>query len=53
VKTAQQDAEFLIISGAPLNQTIISNGSSVHSNTENLIAGVRRIKQIQTQQKNT
>ena len=53
VKTAQQDAEFLIISGAPLNQAIISNGSSVHSNTENLIAGVRRIKQIQTQQKNT
>lgn len=49
VESLEQDTEFLVISGAPLEQTIISNGSSVHSTAENLVAGVQRIKRLQTQ----
>ncbi|MDW1575577.1 pirin family protein [Vibrio sp. Vb2880] len=44
-----QLAEFLIISGTPLDQELISNGPSVHSNLANLNAGAQRIKQLQLQ----
>ncbi|MCW8833257.1 MAG: pirin family protein, partial [Colwellia sp.] len=46
VNTSTQDAEFLLVLGAPLNQEIISNGASVHSNRTNLIAGVQKIQQL-------
>ena len=48
VNTSAQDAEFLLVLGAPLNQDIISNGASVHSNRTNLIAGVQKIQQLHT-----
>ncbi|MGI9919253.1 pirin family protein [Vibrio owensii] len=41
-----QESEFLLISGAPLKQEIISNGASVHSNSTNLIAGAQKIRQL-------
>lgn len=46
VKTSKQDAEFLVVLGEPLKQEIISNGASVHSNRNNLIAGVQKIQQL-------
>jgi len=46
VNTSSQDAEFLLILGAPLSQEIISNGASVHSSRTNLIAGVQKIQQL-------
>lgn len=48
VNTLNQDAEFLLILGAPLNQKIISNGASVHSSRANLIAGEQQIQQLHT-----
>ncbi|MCW8877414.1 MAG: pirin family protein [Kangiellaceae bacterium] len=48
VRALQQGAEFLIVSGTPLEQEIISNGASVHSNTSNLIAGTQKIRQLQS-----
>lgn len=48
VNTSTQDAEFLLVLGAPLNQEIISNGASVHSSRTNLIAGVQKIQQLHT-----
>lgn len=48
VNTSSQDAEFLLILGAPLNQEIMSNGASVHSSRTNLIAGVQKIQQLHT-----
>ena len=47
VNAQSQGAEFLLISGTPLDQEIISNGASVHSNTTNLIAGAKNIRQLQ------
>lgn len=46
VNTSTQEAEFLLVLGAPLDQEIISNGASVHSNKTNLIAGVQKIQQL-------
>lgn len=48
VNTSTQDAEFLLVLGAPLNQEIISNGASVHSSRTNLIAGAQKIQQLHT-----
>lgn len=48
INTPTQDAEFLLVLGAPLSQEIISNGASVHSNRTNLIAGVQNIQQLHT-----
>ena len=48
VNALNQDAEFLVVTGAPLKQSIISNGASVHSNNSNLIAGVQKIRQLHT-----
>lgn len=48
VNTSTQEAEFLLVLGAPLKQKIISNGASVHSNRSNLIAGVQKIQQLHT-----
>lgn len=48
VNALSQESEFLLVSGAPLDQEIISNGASVHSNTTNLIAGVQKIRQLHT-----
>ncbi|MEZ8017584.1 pirin family protein [Vibrio splendidus] len=52
VTALQKEAEFLIVSGTPLKQEFISNGASLHSSNSNLIAGVKRIKQLQSQQVN-
>ncbi|WP_122081181.1 pirin family protein [Vibrio coralliirubri] len=52
VSALESNAEFVIVSGTPLKQDFISNGASLHSSTSNLIAGVRRIKQLQSQQVN-
>ncbi len=46
VNSSTQKAEFLLVLGAPLDQEIISNGASVHSNKTNLIAGVQKIQQL-------
>lgn len=46
IKALHQNAEFLLISGTPLEQEIISNGASVHSSKTNLIAGVQKIQQL-------
>lgn len=53
IKATQQKAEFLFISGTPLQQAFVSNGSSIHSSTKNLIAGVQRIKQLHLQKVQT
>lgn len=46
VNALKQNAEFLVVTGAPLKQPIISNGVSVHSSNTNLIAGVQKIRQL-------
>lgn len=51
IKSLEDDAEFLIVTGAPLKQEIISNGSSVHSSTENLITGVQKINHLQNKKR--
>ena len=48
VNALNQNAEFLVVTGAPLKQSIISNGASVHSSNTNLIAGVQKIRQLHT-----
>ncbi|HIF9343749.1 TPA: pirin family protein [Photobacterium damselae] len=48
VNTQNQNSEFLVVTGSPLKQQIISNGASVHSSNTNLIAGVQKIRQLHT-----
>ncbi|WP_286264605.1 pirin family protein [Thalassotalea atypica] len=48
VNALNQNAEFLVVTGAPLKQPIISNGASLHSSNINLIAGVQKIRQLHT-----
>jgi len=49
VSTAGQSAEFVLVSGAPLQQPIISTGSSVHSSHDNTALGEQRIRQLHSQ----
>ncbi|WP_028113760.1 pirin family protein [Ferrimonas kyonanensis] len=39
-------AEFLLISGQPLTQPIISSGASIHSSQENLLAGTNEVQRL-------
>lgn len=47
IQSFDQNSEFVIVTGKPIQQDIISNGSSVHSTAENLIFGVQKIKELQ------
>lgn len=49
VTSLDNNTEFLIITGSPLNQEVISNGASVHSSTENLVIGVQKINLLKNQ----
>ena len=46
VNALHQDADFIVVTGMPLKQQLISNGASVHSSNSNLIAGVQKIRQL-------
>jgi len=49
IKSLTHNSEFLFVAGKPLEQKIISNGSSIHSSNENLSAGVMQIKKLHKQ----
>lgn len=48
VNALHQDADFIVVTGMPLKQQLISNGASVHSSNSNLIAGVQKVRQLRT-----
>lgn len=48
VNALHQDADFIVVTGMPLKQQLITNGASVHSSNSNLIAGVQKVRQLRT-----
>ncbi|WP_227992614.1 pirin-like C-terminal cupin domain-containing protein [Shewanella sp. YLB-07] len=49
VSTTNNAVEFLLVTGKPLAQPIISTGPSVHSSRHNAILGSRQINKLQMQ----
>ena len=47
INSLSENVNFLVVTGKPLNQEIISNGSSIHSSSENLLTGISNIRKLQ------